>query len=202
MLCHLDYCSQLWSPSDVGSTQRIELLQKAFTSRIEGMSSLNYWDQLRHLRLQSLERRRERYQIIYTWRIIEGQVPNLDSTPINVTHSDRRGRSCVLPSIASTLSHRIKSIRFASLSHRGPRLFNCMPLAIRGLSNCKLPAFKRQLDIFLSSLPDQPLVPSMTAYREIESNSVIDWVNHQRRHTTTTLRPIIGQEDSLHETAC
>ena len=30
VLCHLDYCSQLWSPSDVGSTQRLELLQKAF----------------------------------------------------------------------------------------------------------------------------------------------------------------------------
>ena len=118
VLCHLDYCSQLWSPSDVGSTQRIELLQKAFTSRIEGMSSLNYWDQLRHLRLQSLERRRECYQIIYTWRIIEGQVPNFDSTPIKVTHSDRRGRSCVLPSIASTSSHRIKYKQFASLSQR------------------------------------------------------------------------------------
>ena len=201
VLCHLDYCSQLWSPSDVGSTQRLELLQKAFTSRIEGMSSLNYWDQLRHLRLQSLERRRERYQIIYTWRIIEGQVPNFDSTPIKVTLSDRRGRSCVLPSIASTASHRIKSIRFASLPHKGPRLFNCLPLSIRALTNCSVTVFKGQLDRFLSSLPDQPLIPSMTAYRQCESNSVIDWINHQRRLTKSTLRPLLGQEDSLNETA-
>ena len=136
VLCHLDYCSQLWSPSNVGNIQRLELLQKAFVSRIEGMSRLNYWDQLKHLRLQSLERRRERYQIIYTWRVIEGQVPNFDSTPIKVTHSDRRGRSCVLPKISPSASQRIKSIRFASLPHKGPRLFNCLPKNIRGLLQC------------------------------------------------------------------
>ena len=202
VLCHLDYCSQLWSPSNVGNIQRLELLQKAFVSRIEGMSHLNYWDQLKHLRLQSLERRRERYQIIYTWRIIEGQVPNFDSTPIKVTHSNRRGRSCVLPKISSSASQRIKSIRFASLPHKGPRLFNCLPKNIRGLTNISVDSFKARLDKFLSTLPDQPLIPSMTSFRECESNSVIDWINHQRRQTQPPLQAFDSLEDSLNETAC
>ena len=124
ILCHLEYCSQLWSPSTVGSTQSLELLQKAFINRIDGMRDLSYWEQLKELKLYSLERRRERYQVIYTWRILEKQVPNLDCTPVCTTESERRGRSCILPSISSTAPERIKSIRFASLPHKGPRLFN------------------------------------------------------------------------------
>ena len=49
VLSHLDYCSKLWSPSNVGNIQRPELLQKAFVFRIEGMSCLSYWEQLRQL---------------------------------------------------------------------------------------------------------------------------------------------------------
>ena len=143
--CHLEYCSQLWSPNTIGATQSLELLQRAFVSRIEGMHGLSYWDQLCKLKLFSLERRRERYQIIYTWRIIEGQVPNLDCTPIRVTCSDRRGRSCIPPHIPSSAPERTKSIRFASLSHKGPRLFNSLPADIRNLTGCTLATFKGAL---------------------------------------------------------
>ena len=66
----------------IGLTQAIEVLQKAFFNRIDGMHHLNYWDQLTQLKSYSLERRRERYQMIYTWRIIEGQVLNFECTPI------------------------------------------------------------------------------------------------------------------------
>ena len=30
ILCHLDYCSQLWSPTNAGNIQRLELIQKSF----------------------------------------------------------------------------------------------------------------------------------------------------------------------------
>ena len=61
VVCHLDYCSQLWSPSKTGAIQSLEVLQKSFFSKINGMSHLSYWDQLVALRSYSLERRRERY---------------------------------------------------------------------------------------------------------------------------------------------
>ena len=47
------------------------------------------------LKLYSLQRRRERYGIIYVWKIINGLVPNL-SDPIICSFSDRRGRANVV----------------------------------------------------------------------------------------------------------
>lgn len=38
---------------------------------------MNYWDGFKHLELHSLQRRREQYQIIYVWKIIEDYVPNI-----------------------------------------------------------------------------------------------------------------------------
>ena len=90
VLCHLDYCSQLWSPHRTGLIQMLEALQKTFYNKIDGMSHLSYWEQLIELKTYSLERRRERYQIIYTWRIIEGQTPNLSSSPLEVYNNPRR----------------------------------------------------------------------------------------------------------------
>ena len=71
----LKYCSQLWCPTDKGSIQRLEMVQRSFIRKISGMTLKNYWEQLEHLKLYSLERRRERYRIIYVWRILERQVP-------------------------------------------------------------------------------------------------------------------------------
>ena len=175
ILCHLDYCSQLWSPSKTGNIQALELLQKSFVNRIAGMANLSYWDQLSHLRLYSLERRRERYQIIYTWRIIEKQVPNIDSTPVITQWNPRRGRECRVPPISSSAPSSIKSIRFASLPIKGPRLFNVLPQRIRNLAGCSTDRFKGELDRYLASLPDEPLIPGLTQYRRCCSNSVIDW---------------------------
>jgi len=75
---HLDYCLQLWSPSKRFLMQDLEGLQKSFLKGVVLPQNLNYWGKLKHLNLYSLERRRERYQIIYTWCIIEGLVPNFN----------------------------------------------------------------------------------------------------------------------------
>ena len=180
ILCHLEYCSQLWSPSTVGSTQSLELLQKAFLNRIDGLRDLSYWEQLKELKMFSLERRRERYQVIYTWRILEEQVPNLDCTPIRASESERRGRSCTVPPISSSAPERIKSIRFASLPHKGPRLFNSLPCEIRNLKGCSLDTFKAALDRYLLTLPDEPLLPNLTQYRTCDTNSIRDWARLTR----------------------
>ena len=205
ILCHLDYCSQLWSPSKVGNIQSLELLQKAFINKIEGMSEISYWDQLKKLKLYSLERRRERYQVIYTWRIMEEQVPNFDCTPIRTTDSERRGRMCVSPHMPSSAPHRIQTIRFASLTHKGPRLFNSLPRHIRDLKGCSTDTFKHALDNYLVSVPDEPLLPSMTQYRRCESNSLYDWAkssyvrdDQRRLNNRTALTP----QDSYSVTAC
>ena len=90
-----DYCSQLYNPSKVSQIQQLEMVQRSFLRKIDGMNGLDYWKQLQALKINSLERRRERYQIIYVWKILEGLVPNLSgSSKIEPRLSDRRGRSC------------------------------------------------------------------------------------------------------------
>ena len=62
---HLDYCSQLWSPRTKGEIQNLEMTQRSFVRRIEGLAQYSYWEQLKLLNLFSVERRRERYMILY-----------------------------------------------------------------------------------------------------------------------------------------
>ena len=146
------------------------------------MSHLPYWDQLTRLKLYSLERRRERYQIIYTWRIIDGQVPNFDCTPIQSYKNPRRGRECRVPTISPSATCAIQTIRFSSLPSKGPRLFNVLPKHLRDMSGCSTERFKGELDRYLETIPDEPFIPGLTQYRRCDSNSVIDWEKSPNLH--------------------
>jgi hypothetical protein len=59
---HLDYCSQLWSPTSQFSINKIEQVQKSLVSKITDnkLRGLSYWRKLKTLHLYSQERRRER----------------------------------------------------------------------------------------------------------------------------------------------
>ena len=70
----LDYTSQLWSPSDQTSIGQLESVARNFTARIEGMGDHDYWDRLQALHLYSQERRRDRYRIIFLWKVGQGLV--------------------------------------------------------------------------------------------------------------------------------
>jgi hypothetical protein len=57
------------------------------------MEEYNYWDRLQPLGLYSLQRRRERYVILYIWKMISGMVPNFESETFRIEtyHNERRG---------------------------------------------------------------------------------------------------------------
>ena len=93
VLSRLDFASHLWSPYLVKHVYLIEKVQRAVPKHITRMCYFSYIKRLEILNLYSLQRRRERYSIIYVWKIVEGLVPNL-SDPISF--SDRRGRTCVV----------------------------------------------------------------------------------------------------------
>ena len=63
----LDYCSQLWSPSQQCEINKIEDLQRQFTKRIDGMEDMEYHERLKKLKMYSQERRRDRYMVILIW---------------------------------------------------------------------------------------------------------------------------------------
>ena len=140
VLSRLDYCSQLWSPSKVGEMQEIEGLQRTFTNYISEVSNLDYWDRLSKLHLYSIERRFERYSIIYAWKIIEKIIisPELFSeTDID----SRTGRKFILSSYSQT-----RTIAINSPFKRAKQVFNSLPKHLRNISNVDADSFKNQLD--------------------------------------------------------
>ena len=180
----LDYCSQLWSPSNKGLIQQIESIQQSFTRKIAiGNLTNNYWDRLSHLKLYSLQRRRERYAIIYVWKILEGHVPNISGeghSGISKLHdfTHRNGRTCSIPPFKRDCPSRIKQLREGSLKIHGSRLFNSLPKVIRNITDCQVSHFKTQLDVYLRYLPDTPFVRGYTAGRVTESNSLVTVIPH------------------------
>ena len=174
----LDYCSQLWSPSKVGEIQQIEDLQKAFSRKIRSSKRENYWQRLKTYHLYSLERRRERYRIIYVWKILEGSVPNLSGRS-KITHrtSFRHGRVCCIPAVASGAKNRLQRLREGSFCVNGPLLFNALPSYLRNMTGVTHLDFKKELDTFLGTVADEPLVRGYTAQRKAESNSLLHMIS-------------------------
>ena len=50
----------------------MEGVARNFTSRVAGMDGLDYWEKLKCLGMYSQERRRERYQVIFIWKLSQG----------------------------------------------------------------------------------------------------------------------------------
>ena len=173
-----EYCCQVWSPSKIGEIQKLEDVQRYFTRRINGMDNKNYWERLKTLELYSLERRRERYFIIYIWKIINHIVPNIQGENEIRTYynNDRLGLRCRIPKLNHRTMDRIKTCKENSLVIKGPKLWNCIPSKIRiCLGNFE--TFKSRLDKFLMTVPDQPVLPGREYSQRAASNSLIDQIS-------------------------
>ena len=66
---HIDYCSQLWAPHKATEIAKLEGLLRTFTSYIEEIKHLNFWERLQTLHISSIQRRMERYRIIYIFMV-------------------------------------------------------------------------------------------------------------------------------------
>ena len=164
----LDYCSQLYSPSSAGEIKQLENIQRSFTSKIQGMQDKNYRERLQDLRLYSQERRRERYSIIFIWKIAMGLV---DGYSLNISNQGRRGRICDVKIIPRTTQAQVKKAMESSLGVKGAKLFNILPQDIRNISSDKVTVFKRALDKYLSGIPDEPTIEEQG--RAAETNSLL-----------------------------
>ena len=71
----LEYASPVWNPSKLEDIKNLEAVQRAFTSRIKEVEDLPYWDRLKTLGLMSRQRRRERYTILYVYKILHKIAP-------------------------------------------------------------------------------------------------------------------------------
>ena len=171
VLSRIEYCSVLTSPYMKGEIETLESIQRSFTAHISSVKHLDYWERLQSLKLYSLERRRERYIIIYVWKIIENLVPNL-RTEISTYWTDRQGRLCKIPPLKSRDG--IRTIRENSLAVRGPKLFNKLPQHVRNIMGTSLEVFKGALDKVLQQVPDEPGCHGYAGRRSANSNSLVD----------------------------
>ena len=174
VMSRLEYCSQLWCPLKKGEIQALEMVQRTFLRKIAGMSEFSYWEQLKKLNMYSLERRRERYRIIYTWKVLEKRVPNIGNDRIKSKTHQRRGRECFPPKVNQHCSRKVQNLIYASLPVHGQQLFNCLPLEIRNMTKCEVDTFKGALDQYLMTVPDEPLIRGYEKFRRAESNSLLD----------------------------
>ena len=168
----LDYCSQLWSPADQLSINKLESVQQNLVSRIKDskLDSLNYWEKLKELRLYSQQRRRERYMIIFLWKISQGMVSGYNVQ--FASDGTRRGRSIVPNPIVKSAPTLVRNARERSLGVKGAQIFNLLPDSLRGMNTEHVDSFKNHLDVFLDSIPDQPTVTGLG--RGADTNSLTD----------------------------
>lgn len=197
VLPHLDYCCQLWSTDKTGDIQALEQIQKSFLQKNARYQHMDYWQLLKELRVNSLQRRRERYTTIYTWRMIENQVPNT-----GIEHdTTARGRRCIVPPINTSADKWTRKIRESSFNVRGPMMFNMIPSEIRNLTSCKTDVFKAVLDKWLARIPDEPQVQGYTAMRRADSNSVRHMMSYAKRESRQTVPRPPGSPLSHQEAA-
>ena len=148
---------------------RLESVVRHFTAKIAGMEGLDYWERLASLRLYSQERRRERYQIIFMWKVAQGLVQGYTTS---FYESERRGRLAHLSPLKNQSPTAVKRAREASLKIKGAKLFNTIPKELRDMNGESVDQFKCQLDTWLAAVPDQPTVPNRQ--RAAASNSLLD----------------------------
>ena len=164
----LEFCSPLWSPSKISDIQTLEGVQRHFTSRITGLSNLNYHERLNKLNLMSLQRRRERYIIITMFKILHDLMPN--DLNIVFTHSDRRGTRAQVPPLSKSAATKAQTKYDQSFAVIGPRLWNCIPAETTKIN--KLASFKTSLGRYLKQIPDTPPTPG---YPSSNHNSILDY---------------------------
>ena len=169
ILSILDYCSQLWYPHLTKHIVQIEKVQRSFTKYITGMREYSYIDRISQLKLYSLQRIRERYCIIYVWKIVEGMVPNI-SKPKLCSYSERRGRSCI---ISHVNAGRSGTLAYNSFRGCAIRLFNSLPKLISCITSCSIYSFKHLLDTYLTNIVDHPCIPGFN--NSLDGGDCIKW---------------------------
>ena len=122
--------------------------------------------------MYSLERRSDRYLIIFGWQKIENIKENVLKLEVNNNRRIKQGQTPyygtegerILPSIKTKIHH--------CPARKIERAFNCMPRVLRNVTGVKTETFKKQLDKWLSGVPDQPRGGGYAGQVAANSNSI------------------------------
>ena len=70
---HMEYCIQAWSPHLVKDIETLEKVQRRATKWVTGMKGKTYEQRLRLLNITTLEKRRQRGDLIEVYKILTGK---------------------------------------------------------------------------------------------------------------------------------
>ena len=122
------------------------------------------------MRPSSIQRRHERYKILYIYKIKECLVPNLPAHPL-------KQESFALQFRYNTRTGTANTTRKSSFALTASKLWNCLPVCISNISTLPLHIFKRKFDKFLEIFPDEPRYNASSQYYDSNtgsnSNSII-----------------------------
>ena len=141
------------------------------------MKGFDYTQRLSKLRMTSIQRRHERYKILYAYKIKEGLVPNISETNgLKFTNHIRLGCKCSIKTYPLSGPNVVRA-RDDSFALTACRLWNSLPKSIRDIGGKDVQHFKRKLDRVLHYYPDVPRCgTSSHLYTEIgrKTNSLCD----------------------------
>merc|ERR1711944_72630 len=115
----------------------------------------------------SLQRRRERYVILFMWKIYFCKVSN--DLEIKFVNTSRFGPRATVPPLVSANS-KAQTLFDKSFSVKGPQLWNIVPKFIKTID--RLEPFKVELNKWLLNFPDRPPVHG---YVTQNYNSILEW---------------------------
>ena len=161
----VEFCCPLWDPSKIEDIVTLEGIQRSFTSKIDSISHMHYYDRLKSLKMMSLQRRRERYSMIMIFKILHNISPN--DIGIEFNQTGRRGIRAKIPKINKDAKLKHRTQYDSSFAVRGPMLWNRIPAHIT--TKPTMESFKSALTTWLFSLPDHPPIQGTSS-----RNSILD----------------------------
>lgn len=100
----------------------------------------------------SPERRRDRYGIIFIWKLSNGMVSGFYD--FDFSEDPRRGKVAVVKDIPVSISAKDRDL---SLAVKGAKMFNLLPRYLRDYKSESADNFKSLLDKYLENIPDTPV---------------------------------------------
>ena len=167
----IDYCSIVWNPHKKKHIKAIEKIQRNFTKRLTNMKDIEYYQRLKDLRLYSMERRRERYELLYIFKTMKRLVPNVG---LKWKEATRRGRVLIPPPVHKKSSCAAATMRRYSFRGKAAFLFNALPASIRNIPlDTPMDSIKRAVDKYLQTVTDEPVLDGCYRSTDAASNSLV-----------------------------
>ena len=114
--------------------------------------------------------RRQRYEILYIFKTLKHQVPNVG---LKWKFFPRRGRELIPPPVRKNSKQSAVTMRRNSFRGNAAYLFNSLPVNLRNLDiETPMPTIKRILDRYLSTVTDEPMLNGCTRSNDAATNSI------------------------------